>query len=160
MDLLLFRHAPAVDADPAEIERLGELTADARRSLSAEGRERFASMVEALEERGVRVDRILHSPWRRAVETAELLRPLLRGGTEVCAELAGAPTPALLTRLQAGRMALVGHQPWLGELVALLTGAPSGLIEWKKGGLVWLVGDPAPGAMTIRAVASRRLLVD
>ena len=140
MDLLLFRHAPAVDADPAEIEHLGELTADARRALSTEGRERFSSLVEALEDRGVRVDRVLHSPWRRAVETAVLLRPLLRGGSEVCAERAGAPTPALLGRLRGDRLAVVGHQPWLGELVALLTGAPSGLIDWKKGGLVWLVG--------------------
>lgn len=158
MNLFLFRHASAALADPAEVEQLGAETADARRPLTEKGRKRFVRGVRALEHAGVRFDRLVHSPWRRAVETADLLHPLLRGTTEVCGELASAPTDALLGVLAGERVGVVGHQPWLGQLVGQLTGAPPELFDWKKGGMVWLVGEPAPGGMRVRAVVSRRLL--
>lgn len=158
MDLFLIRHAAAEAADPAVAAQDGAQLADARRPLTARGRARFAQTVAALGHAGVRLDRLVHSPLLRAVETADLLVPLLRGTTEVCADLAAAPTEGLLARLEGASVAAVGHQPYLGELLSLLSGAPPELVLWRKGGLVWLVGALAPGAMKIRAVVSRRLL--
>lgn len=113
-------------------------------------------MVDLLDARGLRIERVVHSPARCAMETAELLRPLLDGETEVSAELQGPPTDALLARLTGGSIAVVGHAPWLGELLGRLTGAPAGLVDWRKGGLVWLTGAPEAGPMQIRAVVSPR----
>jgi len=158
MDLFLFRHAVAAPADPAESEALGATTADARRPLTDLGRQKFARSVRALDEAGVRFDHLVYSPWRRAAETADLLRPLLRGTSVASASLTASPTVTILPELHGERVGVVGHQPWLGELVGILARMPADAIEWKKGGLVWLVGTPTPGGMRIRAIAPRRLL--
>jgi phosphohistidine phosphatase len=62
------------------------------------------------------------------------------------------------------RVAVVGHEPWLGELIALLTTGESRhgeTIPLKKGGVAILEGAPTPGGMTLRALlpprVSRRL---
>lgn len=137
-DLFLFRHAAAELASAADIEAFGAAEADARRALTPKGRRKFRKLVEDLAGEDVRFDVLLHSPWRRAVETAELLVPLTRGRTEVVSALAAPPGPELDAALVGTRVALVGHEPWLGQLVARLTHAPEGLLLWKKGGLVWL----------------------
>lgn len=140
-DLLLFRHATAHPVAAEDEARFGADEADARRGLTPKGERRFERFVAALEDDDVEVDLVLHSPWRRAVETAELLRPLSRGRTEVVGALAAAPGPALedaLASAGVSRVALVGHQPWLGELLGRLVDGPPNLVEWRKGGLVWL----------------------
>ena len=68
MELTLVRHAIAEDGAD-----------DAARPLSKRGRQRFEDVVQELDSLGVRFDRILHSPKRRAVETAELLAGLCEG---------------------------------------------------------------------------------
>lgn len=156
MTLLLFRHAPAAPADPDVAAAAGADTADAARALTPRGRRRFKPMVRAVGRMGFRVERLLHSPLRRAVETAELLVPVVEGTTAVCAELAAPPGEALLAQLQGECVALVGHEPWLGETVRLLTGAASLGIRWCKGGLVVLEGQPVAGGMRIAAVVSPR----
>jgi phosphohistidine phosphatase len=59
MDLYLIRHAIAEDGDD-----------DDARPLSAKGAKKFKQAVKGLRALGVRFDRVLHSPRRRAVETA------------------------------------------------------------------------------------------
>jgi phosphohistidine phosphatase len=157
MTLWVVRHGKAV-------ERSLRLR-DSRRPLTAEGRERFAGVVRALRRSRTRFDLLLHSPLLRAVETAEILVPLLREDAEtaVTPHLARAPGPALLAelrdaaasrrrRLGAVAVAVVGHEPWLSELVSLLVTGSTGAAErfpLKKGGVVRLEGDPAPGAMAL-----------
>ena len=68
MELFLIRHAIAV---PGSM-----LLADADRPLTPKGRKRFSQAVLGLQHLKVRFDRLYHSPWRRAVETAELLAPV------------------------------------------------------------------------------------
>lgn len=151
--LLLFRHAAAAPADPAEVARVGVDRADARRALTPKGRRRFRRFVARLAAAEVRLDRLLHSPLRRAVETAELLHPL-GGRTEVCLALAAPPGPELVAALGGERVAVVGHEPWLGELLTRLTGAPPGLVRWRKGGLVHLEREGADAPWRIRAVGA------
>jgi len=144
MQLTLVRHAPAAPSVS------GERGGDAARALTPEGRKKFLRLRAALEQADLRFDRLLHSPLLRAVETAELLMPLVDGPAQAEPLLATAPGEALLARLEGERPVLVGHQPWLGELLAWLVLADRErgyVFEWKKGGMALLSGDPVPGGM-------------
>ncbi len=51
--------------------------------------------------------------------------------------------------------AVVGHEPWLGELVAWLAFGDTRhgeALMLKKAGVVWLEGSAVPGGMQVRAV--------
>jgi phosphohistidine phosphatase len=155
LDLWIVRHAIAEERSPSRD--------DADRALTEEGRRRFAREVRGLASLGVELDRIAHSPWRRAAETAALLTPLLAGDGDLVPEegLARAPGRELLQGLRTGRVALVGHEPWLSELVAWLASGDRGDgagIELKKGAVAHLEGDAKPGAMTLRALLPPRVL--
>ncbi len=153
MEIFLIRHAPAVPRAPRQ--------PDASRPLSPEGRESFARVARGLTRLGVRFDRLYHSPWLRAVQTADLLLPLCDQESVVCPGLARAPAPALLSELRGERVGLVGHEPWLSELLSWLafgsTAHARGL-ELKKGGLARLRGEPRPGAMTLLSLLPPKLL--
>jgi phosphohistidine phosphatase len=143
MRLYVIRHAIAVDAAGA---------GDDARELTEEGRERFAEGVRGLERAGVRFDRLLHSPLVRAVQTAELAARLVEGETEVSPHLTSAPTPELLAALAGESVAVVGHEPWLSELVAWLISGERALghaFPLKKGGVAVLEGNPRPGDMVL-----------
>jgi glycosyltransferase involved in cell wall biosynthesis len=91
----------------------------------------------------------------RAVETAEALVDLVVDETVVTKELARRPTDALLRVLRGKRITVVGHQPWLGELIAILAlGRPqdAAQFELRKGVVVRLEGSPRPRGMVVRAV--------
>lgn len=148
MKLYVIRHAIAADATPG--------TSDDERELTDEGRERFEDGVRGLDRLEVRFDVILHSPLLRAVQTAELLVPLLDddGETRVALELAQAPSNALLGLLERESTAVVGHEPWLSELIAWLVTERRDLangFELKKGSVAVLEGEPKPGGMTLLA---------
>lgn len=153
MHLWLVRHGPALAAGPGEEDAARALTPDAPRVLEATARRIAAA--------GLPLERILHSPWTRARATALLLAPLAGGRAEEEPLLARGPGPALCERLAglerdgAHALALVGHQPWMGELLALLvTGdARHGRgFRVAKAGLAELEGEARPGRMRLRAL--------
>jgi phosphohistidine phosphatase len=153
MELFVIRHAIAV---PGSM-----FLADVDRPLSPKGRMRFAEAVLGLQCLKVRFDRLYHSPWLRAVETAELLTPVLDGKAVCSPALACAPSQDLLDALLGARVALVGHEPWLGELVAwLTTGVPphGSVFAFKRGGVAWLQGQPQPGRMVLQAFLPPKVL--
>lgn len=140
--LFVFRHAAA--------EPRHEGADDAARPLTREGRRKFHDAVLGLDRIDVRFDRVVHSPWVRAAETAELLEPLVDGPIVATERLAAPVDVALLEELGGEHVAVVGHEPWLGELVALLLhGAPDQghAYRFRKGGAAWLDGHLAPGGM-------------
>ena len=146
MHLTLMRHAPAepqaASADPG--------ANDAARPLTREGRRKLRRLRDALRRADLGFDRLLYSPLTRAVETAQLLMPLVNGPAQVEPLLAAPPSEALLARLVGERPLAVGHQPWLGELVSWLVLGDrrhGEAFEWKKGGLALLIGEPVPGGM-------------
>jgi len=104
--------------------------------------------VRGLERLGFRFERLVHSPLRRAHETAELLAPLVAGELEPSALLARAPGDELVASLAGEELALVGHEPWLTQLAGILIGAPAGL-ALKKGGVLVLEGKPRAGGMQL-----------
>jgi phosphohistidine phosphatase len=135
MELYLVRHAIAEDASSSG--------RDADRALTADGKAKMRRVARGVHALGVRLDLILTSPYRRAVETAEILAAAL-GGVEArpLPELAaGAQVTKLLAALRPFRhleaLALVGHQPDLGVLASeITTGSPSTHpLAFKKGGI-------------------------
>ena len=95
--------------------------------------------MQAMVHRGMVLDRLISSPYRRAVETAQLavqvgMAPQLELDDRLSP---GGSAPELLERLK-GRVALVGHEPDLSELACELLGLAPGRIRLKKAGLVLL----------------------
>ena len=152
MELFVIRHAEATARETSPD--------DAARPLTPRGRKRFDAVVRSLQALEVRFDRVVHSPWLRAVQTADLLAPLLDGETEVTSLLADEPSEALLGKVVGERVALVGHEPWLGETVSwLVTGDRAGArFAFDKGGVAWLEGEPSPGGMALRALLPCRVV--
>jgi phosphohistidine phosphatase len=161
MQLFLLRHAPAHPVDPAIVEASGIGAAEAARRLTPRGRRRFRAAVRGLRRLDVRFDRILCSPWARASETADLVAERLDGTRTTTERLVGPPTEDLLEELRGDRIAVIGHQPWLGELAGWLITDRRELgdrLEWKKGGLLWLEGEPRPGGMRVMGAWSPKVL--
>ena len=154
MELFLIRHAIAAP--------VVEGGSDAERPLTDEGRKRFARQVRGLERIGVRLDRVLHSPWTRAVQTAELLHRILDGESAVEPGLAREPDAELAALLARGeRVAAVGHEPWMSELLALLVTGNKTHAErfrFKKGQVAWLEGEAKGRGMQLVASLPPRVL--
>jgi phosphohistidine phosphatase len=118
--IYLVRHAAAEQSSPS---------GDAGRRLTEEGRTRFGDLARALPE-NARPVRVLSSPATRARETAELLAAAA-GAAEVVEEprLASGRSSAgellELARDQPDGTALVGHNPEVGEAIALAAGKAS-----------------------------------
>ena len=164
MQIFLIRHAIAAthpDGPPPELLPAHIDPADAARPLTPRGARRFEDAVRGLSRLGIRFDRLYHSPLLRTVETAELLEDILEGESVVTPHLAAPPGEALLASLEGDRVALVGHQPWLGELFGLLvmgTREAGAGVVWKKGGVAWLDGTPTPAGAQVRGFWSPRVL--
>lgn len=153
MELWLIRHGIAVPGNAT--------LPDAARPLTPLGQQRIRQIATALQRLGIGFARLYHSPWLRAVETAELLHPVLDGEMLVTSLLARPPEKALLEALPDAPTALVGHQPWMSELLAwLVYGSPqaAAAIAFKKGGVAWLEGKPRPGRMVLRAFLPPKML--
>lgn len=128
MDLILWRHAEAEPGDP-----------DESRALTPKGHKQAWKMGEWLDRNLPNSCRILVSPTRRTVQTAEALGRRFKivpglgpeAYPEAILEIANWPDsrePVLI----------VGHQPTLGQATALIiSGNPQ---DWmvRKGSAVWI----------------------
>ena len=133
-ELYLVRHAIAA-------ERGEDWPDDDRRPLTTRGVARFKESVAGLSRLDVAVDEIFTSPLVRAKQTADILAAGLPGKPVVKvidALSPGHPPSAVMAQLahtaRRRRIALVGHEPGLGELAAHLIGAGRAL-TFKKGGV-------------------------
>jgi len=146
LELYLVRHAVAALRGP-------DYPDDGERPLTPEGVERWRRAAAGLREIGMAVDVIVTSPLVRAQETAEILAATLKPKPRLTVAEALAPgrkpaeALALIAKYAAAprgasRLALVGHEPDLGELAARLLGA-RGTIEFKKGAVCRLDVDRA-----------------
>jgi phosphohistidine phosphatase len=155
MHLFVIRHAVAED--------LGGEDDDAARALTDTGRTKLRRAVRGLRALDIRFDRILTSPWKRAAQTADVLARIAERAP-IATELLVQPPRAELLALIAERgeaTAVVGHEPWLSELVAWLAFGDTRhgeALVIKKCGVLWLQGTPVPGGMQVRAAIPPRLL--
>ena len=150
-ELVLLRHGIA------EPRLAGEDHPD--RPLTAAGRQRTQWVMAALVQRGLRLDHLLSSPYRRALQTAELaLAAGLAPGLGVDERLKpGGPLQPLLTAFD-GRLGLVGHEPDLGDLACALVGCPPGGLVLKKAGVIQL--RRSAGQWQLQALLRPALLID
>ncbi len=125
MDLYVVRHGEAARYAPG---------GDADRPLTDQGARQVEAVARGLRGLGVELDALLASPLRRAQETAQLLAKGLGGklAPETETVLDGTANAAAILQHLAhavrsrARVAIVGHQPVLGELVGLASAGSNG----------------------------------
>lgn len=150
-DILLVRHAHAESPTPGQD--------DAGRALSATGVDEAKSAGAWLAQHGAKPDRVLCSPAVRAKSTCDLAAAALGIGPAHEDARIYEATPATLLRLldenaDARCLMLVGHNPGLEALVALLSegtsdsgrGMPPGAVAW----LTLPDGEIEPGTAQVR----------
>src|SRR5262249_1890645 len=142
-ELYLVRHAVAE-------ERGDKWPDDTKRPLTVDGIARMKKAARGFERLGVTLDVILSSPHVRARQTAEIISARLEGHPPIinCEPLApGGAHAALIADLEKQarktRIALVGHEPGLGELAARLIGSRRA-IEFKRGAIARIDLDEIP----------------
>lgn len=131
MDLILWRHAEAVES--------GDTQEDLERPLTSRGERQAARMAAWLNQHLPATTRVLVSPARRTQQTALALERKFRTVPAL------APEASVTALLEAARwpeakepVLVIGHQPTLGLVAAqLLSGAEQ---PWavKKGAVWWL----------------------
>lgn len=153
MDLILWRHAEAEDSSP-----------DMDRVLTLKGKKQAEKIANFLRLHLPPETRILVSPAKRTVQTASAfsenftLAPSIAPGASAHAILQAARWPNGLARSPhpnlppegeganaslrdhknpAGTVLIVGHQPTLGAVAALLLGSAESSLSIKKGSLWW-----------------------
>ena len=134
VDLLLLRHGIAE-------ERLGGVD-HPDRALTSRGRLRTREVIDALVCRGVRVERLITSPYRRALETAQIACEAgLSGQLEQHPRLQPGGALDSLVQALSGRVGLVGHEPDLSHLACSLLGLVPGSLVLRKAGVIQLRGS-------------------
>jgi len=150
MELILWRHAEAEMGEP-----------DEGRALTAKGHKQAARMAGWLDRNLPNTCRILVSPATRTVQTAEALGRKFR----VVEELAPESTPERI--LSAAHwpgsrepVLVIGHQPTLGQLAALLIGGEKQDWTIRKGNVWWIAQRERGDAIGnyLRAVVTPDLL--
>jgi phosphohistidine phosphatase len=160
VQLYLIRHAIAH-------QRGDEWPDDRLRPLTEEGRARMAKQARGLAAIDVAFDEILTSPLVRTRQTADILADAFRASPRIVEVPALEPgrTPkdvaaALRNFTRRAALALVGHEPGLGELAAWLVGLRSP-VAFKKGAValieVALLPPPA-GSGELRWFVTPRIL--
>ena len=131
MDLIVWRHAEAFEAEPDED--------DMNRVLTSRGKKQAERMAVWLESQLPQGTRILSSPAVRAEQTVRALgrkykvRDALSPGASVTDILETADWPEAKYPVL-----LVGHQPALGALMAELLGMSEPACTIRKGAVWWV----------------------
>lgn len=131
-ELYLIRHGVAE-------ERGDSWPDDAKRPLTDEGRERMRKAARGLVKMGIRFDVLVTSPFLRTRQTAEIVAAAYNEAPPIVAIESLAPGGSIQSvmadlerQARRSRVAIVGHEPGIGELAARLAGARYP-IEFKKG---------------------------
>ena len=135
MELILWRHAEAHDGAP-----------DLERELTGKGRKQAEKMAAFLRGRLPENTRILVSPAVRAQQTARAFSKTFT------TEPAVGPDASAQSLLRAtgwpdaeGAVLVVGHQPVLGQIAALLLADSRNGFSVKKGAVWWLSRHTSEG---------------
>jgi phosphohistidine phosphatase len=152
MTLYLIRHAQADERGP-------EYPDDSKRPLVDKGFKQVKTLVKVLKTLNIEFDALFSSPYTRVAQTAEPLLPQLRKGRHIhyLDTLAIDDYEQLLIdvkeRLSKSdkTIALVGHEPYLGQLAAnLLTGdTDEPKVNFRKAALLELSGELEVSQMTL-----------
>jgi phosphohistidine phosphatase len=143
MDLILWRHAEAID-----LELVGD---DMARTLTPRGDKQATRMAAWLDRQLPDGAKVFASPAERAQQTARALGRKYKTASAI-APLSN--VDELLGLVQwphaKGCVLVVGHQPTLGQTIARLIGLSEGECAVKKGSVWWLrYREREAGAQTV-----------
>ena len=140
MILYIIRHAIAAQAGTS-----GHAEDDSQRPLTDEGRKKMRKIAQGLKELEVRIDLVLTSPYLRAAQTAKILAKkfdLPQEKVISSEQLTPMGSPDRLVdeinknHGEVENLALVGHEPYVGNLISMLiSGDSTNSITLKKGGV-------------------------
>ncbi|MDP3608713.1 MAG: phosphohistidine phosphatase SixA [Methylophilus sp.] len=128
--LILWRHADAEFA----LAQQGDMT----RALTSKGNKQSRLMATWLNKYLPKDTLVLVSPALRALQTAEPLNTKIEIVDALQPETSLQSILSLLSECSAESVMLIGHQPWIGELIALLLSGQDKAISVKKGAVWWL----------------------
>lgn len=146
MELYILRHGIA------ELRQPGR--PDGERALTEDGKIKLRKVLARARKAGVSPSVILTSPYRRALQSAELAAEVLGHQGQVVktsALLPGGSPPAIWAEIRSRpderAILLSGHEPLLSAAAAYLLNAPTLKIDLKKGALIRIdiervTGDP------------------
>jgi phosphohistidine phosphatase len=158
-ELYLIRHGLAEERGDAWPD-------DAKRPLTDKGMSRMRKAVRGLAGLGMSLDVVLSSPLVRARQTAEIVaaglspRPSLVSADSLVPEGTFAAVIAELEKqAKKTRIALVGHEPSIGELAAQLIGSRHA-IEFRKGAVcrIDLEALPPSGPGALRWLLTPKIM--
>ncbi len=134
MQVYLLRHGIAENAKPGQ--------PDSERALTAEGREKLRRVLRRARAAEVNPGAILASPYRRALETAEVAAEVLGYKSEIERTRALVPEASpsdaweeIRTRRPDASVLLASHEPLMSSLAAWLLGCPALQVDMKKAAL-------------------------
>ncbi len=145
MRIFLIRHGIARDKE------LLPAIPDDERPLTDEGRKRLKACLPGFKLLIPQLDVMLSSPLLRAKQTANLITRALSKTLSIQIDSNLAPDGclnslrrSLLSLPSASDIALVGHEPCLSELAAILLGSERSVLSFKKGGACCIDVPNAP----------------
>ena len=134
MEIYILRHGIAEDGQAGQ--------PDAERSLTAEGKKKLRNVLRVAREAGVAPSLILTSPYRRAVQTAQLAAEILgyKGDLLRTKSLEPSSHPhqvweEIRIHQDEAAVLLAGHEPLFSSLTAYLLGNPNLKVDFKKGAI-------------------------
>jgi phosphohistidine phosphatase len=158
-EIYLIRHAIAEERGDAWPD-------DSKRPLTSDGADRMKKAARGLARLDVAIDVVITSPLVRARQTAEIVAGILEPHPSIVTIDSLAPGggyAAIVADLQKharrARLALVGHEPGIGELAARLIGSRHP-VPFKKGAVCRIDVDEIPptGPGDLRWMATPRIL--
>jgi phosphohistidine phosphatase len=135
MKIYILRHGIAEEAQGNQ--------PDSERALTAEGKKKLRTVLRTADAAGVAPSLILTSPYRRALQTAQIAAEvlkykgdLLQSKTLVPSSNPRAVWDEIRVHKDEAEILLSGHEPLFSSLTAYLLGCPGLEIDYKKGALV------------------------
>jgi len=134
MEIYILRHGIAEDGQAGQ--------PDSERALTSDGRKKLRNVLRIAASAGVAPSLILTSPFKRALQTAQLAAEILEYKGELLRTKSLEPdsSPKLVwdeirVHKDEEQILLAGHEPLFGRLAGYLLGSPNLEVDFKKGAI-------------------------
>jgi len=143
MEIYILRHGIAEDAPAGQ--------PDSERALTSDGRKKLRGVLRTAASAGVAPSLILTSPFKRALQTAQLAAEILEYKGELLRTKTLEPNSSpkavwdeIRVHKDEARILLAGHEPLFSRLTAYLLGTPDLQVDFKKGAMACIELDRFP----------------
>ncbi|MGP0072682.1 MAG: phosphohistidine phosphatase SixA [Bryobacteraceae bacterium] len=132
MEIYILRHGVAEEPQTGQ--------PDSERALTPDGRKKLRNVLRTAASAGVAPSLIVTSPFKRALQTAQMAAEILDYKGELLRTKAlepGSAPKAVWDEIRVHKdevqILLVGHEPLFSRLMAYLLGSPNLQVDFKKG---------------------------